>query len=52
MNGLAARLNQKAVKYRELALAAEEALAKNEYLELADVCEEVANTIDDRRASG
>jgi hypothetical protein len=45
-------LREEAVKYRELALVAEEASAKNEYLELADFGEEVANNIDDRRASG
>jgi hypothetical protein len=29
-----------------------ESLLKQEFLELAEVCEEVANNIDDRRASG
>ena len=32
--------------------AAEDAFVKQEFLELAAVCEEVANEIDDRRASG
>jgi hypothetical protein len=27
-------------------------LAKKEFLELADICEEVANDMDDRRVSG
>ena len=31
---------------------AEDAFVKQEFLELAAVCEEVANEIDDRRASG
>ena len=31
--------------------AAEDAFVKQEFLELAAVCEEVANEIDDRRAS-
>jgi hypothetical protein len=45
-------LRDQAAKYRELAGEAEDALAKQEFLELADVCEEVANNMDDRRASG
>jgi hypothetical protein len=45
-------LREEAVKYRDLADEAEDASAKNEYLELAAVCEEVANNMDDRRASG
>jgi hypothetical protein len=45
-------LREQAAKYRELAEKAEEALIKQEFLELADICEEVANNIDDRRASG
>jgi hypothetical protein len=45
-------LREQAVKYRELAEKAEDAFVKQEFLELADVCEEVANNIDDRRASG
>jgi hypothetical protein len=45
-------LREQAVKYRELAEKAEDSFVKQEFLELADVCEEVANNIDDRRASG
>ena len=41
-----------ALKYRELAEKATEAGAKKEYLELADACEEVADRLDDIRASG
>jgi hypothetical protein len=45
-------LREQATKYRQLAEAAEDAVAKQEFLELAAVCEEVTNEIDDRRASG
>ena len=38
--------------YRRSVEAAEDALVKQEFLELAAVCEEVANEIHDRRASG
>jgi hypothetical protein len=43
---------EEATKYRALAEAAEDAAAKQEYLELAAVCEEVADQIDDCRATG
>jgi hypothetical protein len=45
-------LREQAAKYRQLAETAEEAIVKQEFLELAAVCEEVANEIDDRRTSG
>jgi len=45
-------LREQAIKYRELAEKAEDPLIKQECLELAEVCVEVANNIDDRRASG
>jgi hypothetical protein len=45
-------LREQAVKYRELAATAQDEFVKKEFLELAEVCEEVANNIDDRRASG
>ena len=45
-------LREQAAKYRELAATAEDAEIKREFLELAEICEEVANNIDDRRASG
>jgi hypothetical protein len=38
--------------YRLLAAAAENAAAKQDFLELAATCEEVADKIDDCRASG
>ncbi len=45
-------LREQAAQYRELAEKVEEPFIKQETLELAEVCEEVANKIDDRRASG
>jgi hypothetical protein len=45
-------LREQAAKYRVLAEAATEPVAKQEFLELAAVCEEVANNMDDQRASG
>jgi hypothetical protein len=45
-------LREQAAKYRQLAEAAEHTSVKEEFLELAAVCEEVANEIDDRRTSG
>lgn len=43
---------EEAQKYRGLAENATDSAAKKEYLELADACEEVANRLDDIRASG
>lgn len=45
-------LREQATKYRQLAEAAENAVVKQEFLELATVYEGVANEMDDRRASG
>jgi hypothetical protein len=45
-------MREQALKYRELAQKAHEAPVKQEYLELAQSCEEIANEMDDRRASG
>jgi hypothetical protein len=45
-------LREQAAKYRELAEEAEEPLIKKEFLELSEVCVEVADKIDDHRASG
>ena len=45
-------LREQAAKYRQLAEAAEDPFAKQELLELAAICEEVANEIDDQRTSG
>jgi hypothetical protein len=45
-------LRDQAIKYRELAKKGKDVLAIKEFLELADICEEAANDIDDRRVSG
>ena len=45
-------LREQAATYRQPAETAEDAVAKQELLELAAVCEEVANEIDDQRTSG
>jgi hypothetical protein len=45
-------LREQAAKYRQLAETAEDAFVKQELLELAAVCEEVANEIDDQQTSG
>lgn len=45
-------LREEAARYRILAAQTHEARERQEYLELADVCEEVAGKIDDLRASG
>ena len=45
-------LREQAAKYGQLAETAEDASRKQEFLELAAACEEVANEVDDRRASG
>jgi len=45
-------LRQQAVMYRQLAEKAEDAVIKQELLDLAAVCEEVANNIEDRLTSG
>ena len=41
-------LREQAAEYRQFAETAEDAFVKQEFLELAAVCEEVANEIDDR----
>ncbi len=43
---------QQATMYRQLAEKAEDAFIKKELLDLAAVCEEVANNIEDRGLSG
>jgi hypothetical protein len=43
---------QQAAMYRQLAEKIEDAFNKQELLDLAGVCEEVANNIEDRRPSG
>jgi hypothetical protein len=45
-------LRDEAVKYRMLAAETVNELIKRELLELADVCEEVANKIEDRMTAG
>ena len=45
-------LRQQAAMYRQLAEKTEDAFIKQEFLELAAVCEEVANNIEDSRTSG
>jgi hypothetical protein len=45
-------LRDEAAKYRELAAKDQDICAKREFLELANICEEVANEMDDHRVSG
>jgi hypothetical protein len=45
-------LREQAAKYLELAKKQENSLAKKEFLQLAETCEEVANDMDDQRVSG
>lgn len=45
-------LREQAQKFRQLAEQAEDGLVKRELNELAAICEEVANTIEDRLPAG
>jgi hypothetical protein len=45
-------LRDQALQYRELAEREKDFFAIKEFLELADICEEVANDMDDWRVSG
>jgi hypothetical protein len=45
-------LRDEAAKYRKLAETAEDAFVKEELLELAATCEDVANNIEDRKPGG
>lgn len=45
-------LRDQAANYRKLAAEAVDPYVKQELLELAQVCEEVANNIDERRTGG
>jgi dihydroneopterin aldolase len=45
-------LREQAIKYRQVAEAVEESLARAEFLELAAICEEIANNIEDRMTAG
>jgi hypothetical protein len=49
---LADYLRDQAVMYRKLAEQADDPVVKNEMLELASVCEEVANNIEDHLTGG
>jgi hypothetical protein len=45
-------LREQAAKYLEQSKKEEDSSAKKELMQLATVCEEVANDMDDRRMSG
>ena len=45
-------LREEAARYRKLAESAMEAHIRKEFLELAEVCEEAAERVDNLRASG
>jgi hypothetical protein len=45
-------LREQAAKYLEQSKKEEDSSAKKELLQLATICEEVANDMDDRRVSG
>ena len=45
-------LRDQAAMYRQLAEQADDPVVKNEMLELATVCEEIANNIEDRLTGG
>ena len=45
-------LRHEAAMYRQLAEKTENVFGKQDFLDLAAVCEEVANNIEDRRTSG
>ena len=45
-------LRDQAAKYRKLAEQADDPVVKNEMLELASVCEEVPNNIEDHLTGG
>jgi len=45
-------LRDQAANYRQLADAAQDPVVKAELLELAAICEEIANTIEDRMTAG
>jgi hypothetical protein len=45
-------LRDQAVKYRQLAEQTDDPVVKSELLELASVCDEVANNIEDHLAGG
>ena len=45
-------LRAQAATYRQLAEGAQDARIKGELLELAEICEEIANNIEDRMTAG
>ena len=45
-------LRDQATNYRQLALSSEDGATKDELLDLAQACEEVANNIEDRLTGG
>ena len=45
-------LRDQATKYRQLAEGAKDSAVKAEFFELAEICEEVANKIEDRMTAG
>lgn len=45
-------LRDEAARYRKLAELTKDAAIKKELLELAEVCEEVANTVEDNMTAG
>ena len=45
-------LRDQAVNYRQLADCADDSLDRIEFLELAEVCDEIANNIEDRMTAG
>ncbi len=45
-------LREEAANYRRMAELAHSDADRNEFLEMAEVCEEVAGQVDDLRASG
>jgi len=45
-------LREEAEKYRRLAEQAKDPVIKQEFLELARICDEVANNIEDRMTAG
>ena len=49
---LADYLRDQAVMYRQLAERSDDPVVKNEMLELASVCEEVANNMEDHLTGG
>ena len=45
-------LREQATAYRQLAETADDPVIRDDFFDTAAICEEVANDIDDRRASG